>query len=277
MAPNQLKPLKPLILGMLGMMLVAVAVSMFEGVRQLAVEEQRRGEANKRANRAMQQNRIQARAADENETPIRREKKPDALPKVIEVSREEQAALDALQAKKRPVDIGAAFDRLRRKAEAGDPEAQALLGFIFLHGLNKVISVDSRTYGVKTSTKHASALLGEDIRPRLADTRFVSIPYVPSDRPQGLYWYERAANQGHRGAQASLAAAHMGYATTLQGYKWALIATRVPWPDDYVSLDGHNVASVENFRFFMERENSPSSKDEARRLAEAFQPKKEKP
>ncbi len=276
MAPKQLQPLKPLILGMLAMMLVAVAVSMFEGVRQLTVEEQRRGEASK-ANRARQQNRVQARAADESETPIHREKKAEALPKVIEVSPEEQAALDALQAKKRPVDIAAAFDRLRRKAEAGDPEAQALLGFIFLHSLSKVISVDSRTYGVKTSTKHASALLGEDIRPRLADTRFVSIPYVPSDRPQGLYWYERAANQGHRGAQASLAAAHMGYATTLQGYKWALIATRGPWPDDYVSLDGHNAASVENFRFFMERENSPSSKAEARRQAEAFQPKKEKP
>jgi len=274
MAPN---PLKPLILGMSGMILVAVGVSMFDGVRQLADEEQRRVEANNRANRAMQANRSQARASDESAPPIRRPQKADALPKVAEVSPEQQAVLDALQAKKRPMDIGAAFDRLRRKAEAGDPDAQALLGFIFLHGLNKVISVDSRTYGVKASTRHASALLGEDIRPRLADTRFVSIPYVPSDRPQGLYWYERAANQGNRGAQASLAAAHMGYATTLQGYKWALIATRDPWPDDYVSPDGHNVASVENFRFFMERENSPSSKAEARRQAEAFQPKKEKP
>ena len=82
MAPN---PLKPLILGMSGMILVAVAVSMFEGVRQLTVEEQRRGEASK-ANRARQQNRVQARAADESGTPIHREKKADALPKVIEVS-----------------------------------------------------------------------------------------------------------------------------------------------------------------------------------------------
>ena len=69
----------------------------------------------------------------------------------------------------------------------------------------------------------------------------------------------------------------LGCATTLLGNKWALIAARAPWPDDDVNPYECNEASVENLYFFMERENSPSSKAEARPQAEAFQPKKEKP
>lgn len=254
------------------MILVAAAVFAGHALRQVVLEEQKRAEANEQARKAMQEKWRQEREAADRAAKARREQEAADVRKSTEARAKERADLEALQSKKRPMDVGAAFGRLRRKAEGGDPDAQALMGFIFLQGMQKVLAVDSRTYGVTASTKHASALLGEDIRPRLFDTRFVSIPYVPSDRPQGLYWYERAAKQGHRGAQASLAAAHMGYATTLQGYTWALIATRTPWPDDYVSLDGHNQASVENFRFFMERENSADSKAEARRRAEAFKP-----
>lgn len=269
MAPN---PLKPLIQGMMVMLIVALAVLLAYGLRLIVIEEERRTEAALKANQEMQEKwRQQQTAADQK---VRRQREEAAAQaKAAEAARaRDRAALDALQAKKRPLDVGAAFGRLRRKAEGGDPDAQALMGFIFLLGMNNVLAVDPRTYGVTASTKHASALIGEDIGPRMFDTRFESIPTLPPNRIQGLQWYERAAYQGHRGAQASLAAAHVGHPTAFIGYKWALVASKTPWPKDFVTMDGHSQRSIQQALVSLEKETEADIRAEIRAEAEAFKP-----
>lgn len=265
-------PLKPLIRGMFLMALVAMVALLGHSAWQAILAERRRVEAIEQADKAMQEKwRLEREAADRAEQ-ARRAQEGNLTRQTAAARTKERAELDALQAKKRPLDVGAAFGRLRRKAEGGDPDAQALMGFIFLHGMNQVLSVDPRTYGVTASTRHASALLGEDIGPRLFDTRFVAIPFVPANRAQGLYWYERAAYQGHRDAQASLAKAHVGQQTAYLGYRWALVLAKSPWPKDYVSVDGNTAASVEQSRAQLEKETEADLKAEARSQADAFKP-----
>lgn len=268
-------PLKPLIRGMLAMIVIVAAVFFVHALRQVMLEEQRRIEANDKANKAMQEKWRQEREAAELQARRRREEAAAQSAAVAQARARDRAALDALQAKKRPMDVGAAFGRLRRKAEDGDPDAQALMGYIFLHGMSSVLAVDPSTHGVTASTKHASALIGEDIGPRMFDTRFESIPLIPANRTHGMHWYDRAARQGHRDAQASLASADIGNSTPFEGYRWALIATRTPWPNDYVSRDGHTQASILRCRTLLEQGLSADNKAEARRQAAEFKPIKE--
>lgn len=271
-------PLKPLIQGMLAMILIVAAVFFVHALRQVMLEEQRRIEANDKANKAMQEKWRQEREAAELQARRRREEAAAQSAAVAQARARDRAALDALQAKKRPMDVGAAFGRLRRKAEGGDPDAQALMGYVFLRGMNAVITVDPSTHGVTASTKHASALIGEDIGPRMFDTRFESVPILPANRAQGLQWYERAASQGHRGAQASLAAAHVGHPpSAFLGYKWALIATKTPWPKDFISMDGDTQASVERARVWLESQTAADIRSKVRAEAEAFKPTPESP
>ena len=268
-------PLRPLIRGMLAMILIGAAVLAVHALRQVVLEEQRRIEANNKANKAMQEKWRQEREAAELQARRRREEAAAQATAVAQARARDRAILDALQAKKRPMDVGAAFGRLRRKAEGGDPDAQALMGYIFLHGMSSVLAVDPRTYGCSASSKHASALIGEDIGSRMFDTRFESIPTLPADRNQGLLWYQRAAYQGHRGAQASLAEAHLGQPTAFLGYQWALIATKTPWPKDLVTMDGHNQASIEKILAMLEKQTEADLKAKARDQAQAFKPKAE--
>lgn len=268
-------PLKALIRGMLAMILIVAAVFAVYALRQVVLDEQKRSEANREASKSMREKWRQEREAAELQARRLREEAAGKSKEVAQARARDRAALDALQAKKRPIDVGAAFGKLRRKAEDGDPEAQSLMGFIFLHGMSKVLSVDPLTYGVTASTPHASALIGEDIGPRMFDTRFESIPLIPANRTHGMHWYDRAARQGHRDAQASLAVADIGNTTPFEGYRWALIATLTPWPNDYVSRDGHTQASILRCRTLLEQGLSAGNKAAARRQAAEFKPIKE--
>lgn len=269
MAPN---PLKPLITGMFFMLALTAAVLFAHFLRVTMIEQEERREAARQSMAIETKRRFQEREKTAQEMA-----QPSA--KVAEARAKERAQLEEIQAKKPAIDVGAAFGKLRRKAEAGDAEAQALMGYIHLRGMDAVLRVDPKTFGVSSSTKHATALIGQDIGPLFFNTRFTAIPRMPQDRATGMMWYDRAARQGHLDAQASLASAY-AYGPTpvskfVDGYQWCLIADQKPWPTDYPSLDGNTTLSRQRCRDMFERKLTDEEKALARKGAEAFRPTKE--
>jgi TPR repeat protein len=266
-------PLRSLIKAMFVMLVLAAAALFVHFIRATAVEQQRREAAVRR------QDAEEMERYEREREKVRRERTLSSA-EMTETRTKERAALEAIEAKKKPFDVGQAFEAVRIKAEAGDPDAQALLGYIYLHGMPAVLSVNPKTFGISCSSPHASALIGEDIVPRLSDTRFVGFPRLNQDLSTGLMWYERAAAQGHHDSQASLAAAYAygpgkEYDGGFDGYKWCLISYQTPWPERFVSRDGHTDASRQLCRDRYERSLSVEYQTMARKAAEAFRPVKE--
>jgi hypothetical protein len=248
MAPN---PFKPLIAGMFVMLAVAAATLFAHFIRLAEIEQRERREAFNRNAAAENERRWKERQKATEE-------KAQAAAKISAARAQERAALEAAYAKRQPFDVGTAFGKLRRRAESGDPDAQTLMGYIHLHGMDHVLRVDPQTFGTSGSPKHASALIGQDIQPLFFNTRF-----------------------GHRDAQASLATAYTYGPTTAagqtNGYMWSLLANQQAWPEGYQSRDGVTATSRQRCHDILERKLTDDQKAAARKAAAAFRPYKEQP
>jgi TPR repeat protein len=270
-------PLKPLIKGMFVMIAVA-AVVLFAYFARLALiaEQERIAEAQKRSKEINDGFRRKA-VAEATAAKLRREQEATRAKDAAERRAKEDASFAAAEAKKRPVDVGVAFGNARRSAEAGDADAQNLIGVIYHKGMDAIIHLDPGTHGMQFSPQVLSALTGEDLsRGSMPSLRFVSIPVIPANSQEAVRWLERAALQGHREAQSTLASL-LFY--TLQdpvsSYKWSLIADADAPTDG--KLTGHTPASRRLLRERLLQKLTQDQKAESEKKAKAFQPKKEKP
>lgn len=266
--------LKPLIRAMVAMALVAGAVLFGYSVRLAILEEQQRIEANMQANKERQEQWRKEREAADLRAKARRE--DDAL-RLAQGQARDHATLQAIQAKKRAVDVGSAFGNVRRRAEDGEPNAQHLLGRIYLRGMDDVLSVDPATFGVSYSAPAAAALTGEPNFSRSAEViRFVNLPRIPANPKEAARWFERAALQGHREAQSSLAQLYCyQLADPVAGYRWVLISEGPAVLPDELKVESHTPAWRMQLREKLSAKLSPPQRAEAEQLAKEFKPKKE--
>jgi TPR repeat protein len=236
MADEHRSPLKPLIIGMLGMALTAIVTLTLHGIMTLG-ELQQRGydEA--------------SRQAKEWE--------------------DERARRIAARAK---IDVAMAFAELRRKAGAGDPDAQFLLGSILLVGMADVIQIDPATGLRISSSEQLEALVGKKFD-ELHEQPFMNLPAVPPDQQAAQRWLERAARQGQAEAQVRLAH-ELENSDPPQALRWIMIADR-GWPTDRPTiLVGTDELRNELRRRFLGT-LSPEKIAEAQRQAVYFRPTKE--
>lgn len=274
MAPN---PLKPIIKGLFVMLVVAAVVLFAYFARLTLIAEQERVAESQKRSKEINEGFRRKMEADQRAAKLRREQEAARAKEAAEQRAKEDASFAVAEAKKRPVDVGVAFGNARRSAEAGDADAQNLLGVIYHKGMDAVIHLDSGTHGMQFSPHVLSALTGEDLsRGSMPSIRFVSIPVIPANSQEAVRWLERAALQGHREAQATLASL-LFY--TLQdpvaSYKWSLIADSAAPTEG--KLDGHTPASRKLLRERLLQKLTQDQVAEAEKKAKAFVPKKEKP
>lgn len=260
------QPLKPLIRGMFVMTLVAAAALFIRSLRQELVEEMRQLEADENARQ--EQRRDEQQAADRRTMEEAARSSPGR--------RLDRATLEAIQAKKRPLDVGARFGLIRRQAEQGDPNSQHLLGRIYLRGMDDVLQVNPSTYGLSYSLPAAAALTGvANFSKSADDLNFINLPRIPEDTHEAARWYERAARQGHREAQSSLAYLYYYMPDYVLGYKWALISDGQPVLPEELKLESHTSDWRKAMREELAEKLTPVQKGAAERLAEGFRPQKE--
>ena len=245
-------PLRPLIRGMLAMILIGAAVLFVHALRQVVLEEQRRSESNRKAYEALQEKTRQEREAAERK------------------------AAEA-RAKERTVDVGAAFGDLRRKAEGGDPDAQYLLGRIYAVGMQRIfIKPPEGKNGMGYATRLVVALTGEDpISPASRGLRFTSIPVIPSNPDEAYRWYERAALQGHRQAQASLGQKFLLRPDPRDGYYWMLLAAEPMFLPAEAKISDFTPEWLRTMQKQAKDRMTPEQVAETEKRAKAFRPKKE--
>jgi TPR repeat protein len=272
-------PLKPLIKGMFVMLAVAAVVLFAYFARLTLIAEQERVSESQKRSKEVNERFRREMEADQRAIKLRREQEAARAKEAAERRAKEDASFAAAEAKKRPVDIGVAFGNARRKAEAGDAEAQNLLGVIYHKGMDQVIHLDPGTHGMRISPLVLSALTGEDLsRGAMPSIRFVSIPVLPANSQEAVRWLERAALQGHREAQATLASLlFYTLQDSVAGYKWSLIADANPTASTDGKLDGHTPASRKLLRERLLLKLTQEQVAEAEKKAKAFEPKKEKP
>ncbi len=269
-----LNPLKPLIKAMLLMLVVAAIVLGVHSGWQTILEETRRNEATNQAAQARREKWQQEREAAELQAELRR--KDDELRLAVGRARD-HATLEAVQAKKRPVDVGAAFGGVRRRAESGDANAQNLLGRIYLRGMDDVLSVDPSNYGLSYYAPAAAALTGEKEFARSADViRFLNLPRIPADPQEAARWFERAAQQGHREAQSNLAQLYYYHLPDpVAGYRWILLADGPPILPDETKIESHTKDWRKHMRERLLARLTPAQQTEAEISAKNWKPAKE--
>jgi hypothetical protein len=276
MAPN---PLKPLIKGMFVMLAVAAVVLLAYVARLALIAEQERVAESQKRSKEINEGFRRKMEADQQANKLRREQEAARAKEAAERRAKEDASFAAAEAKKRPVDVGVAFGKARRIAEAGDADAQNLLGVIYRKGMDAVIHLNPDTHGMQISPLVLSALTGEDLSGRaITSIRFVSIPVIPANPQEAVRWLERAALQGHREAQATLAGLlFYDLRDQVAAYKWSLIADVEPADPTVGKLTGHSPASRKLLRERVLQKLTPDQKAEGEKKARAFVPKKEKP
>jgi TPR repeat protein len=260
MAPN---PLKTLIKGMFVMLAVAGAVFFVHLVRtSLLEQEQRRiemqkryAEENERREREFEQNKAEAAERREREAKERRQAA--------------EAAAKAAAEKNRGIDLTAAFDKKLRQAEAGDPNTQFLVGFIYYVGMNRIVGMRDSRLTVFNKTV-VTTLIGEE----LANKPLVSIPTFTRNDQLAVKWFERAAAQGHQGAQAHLGMANANRGNYPLAYQWMLIAAGPRLPDE-LSLSTPPIGLRSSMKENFGKRLTPEQLAEAEKMAKEFQPKKE--
>jgi TPR repeat protein len=262
-------PLKPLIRGMLVMILMTATVLSVHALREVVLDEQRRMEATNQAAQARQGKWQQEREAAELQAKSQREEYEDRL---AQGRARDHATLEAIQAKKRPVDVGAAFGNVRRKAEGGDANAQYLLGRIYLRGMDGVLHVQPSNYALTYHAPTAAALTGEKDFARTANTlRFINLPLIQEDMKEAVRWHEYAAQQGHREAQSSLAQLfYYRLPNPVEGYRWALLSERPPILPDELKLEAHTPEWRKATKESLLQKLTPAQKAEAEQQAAAF-------
>lgn len=275
MAPN---PLKPLMKGLFVMLALAGAILLVHLARvSLLEQEQRRVETQKRYNeenerRNREAEKLQAEARQRREREAEERRAQAAAAAAAPARAATNAPANPADAKRRIVDLRAAFDKTVHRAASGDPHAQYLLGYLYLVGMDKIVQVrDAKLFIYNRLV--VTTLTGEDP----SDIRLVSVPAFSSDRKVAEKWLERASLQGHRGAQIMLATSLL---TDIKGddapaYRWLLTSEGPPLIPDEVRFFNPPPASRASMKENVRRRLSPEQVAEAEKMAKEFQPKKE--
>lgn len=286
MSSGRSNPLKPLIFGMLAMGLAAIVALTIRGVISLQEQEARRQEQNRREREATQQRwrdeqaqrqAAEARRRSEAEARQLREKAADerrlaaeAAAKTEKASREAaEAAARAEQAKRRTIDVTVAFTKKLHQAQAGDPNAQHLIGYIYYLGMDRIVGTGENRLAIYNRTV-ITMLIGEDpeIRP------LVSVPTFKQNDEVAAKWFERAALQGHRGAQTYLGITNAGRGKYDLAYLWMLIADGPALPDE-INLPKAPAEVRKSMKETFRKRLTPEQAAEAEKKAKEFKAKKE--
>lgn len=276
MAPN---PLKPLIKGLFGMLTVATVVLSAYFFRLGLVAEQERIEASRKLARSEEERREREFKKNQAEERARRAKeeaarRAAAAPKAEPTTAQARVEASALEEKKPPINLTTAFEKTLRNAAEGDPHAQYLVGFVYYVGMDKIAQVrESRLHIYNRLT--VTTLTGDD----LTTGRLVSVPSLSSDRVVAAKWLERAALQGHRGAQVLLA---MEYLNSPRGdpklaYQWLLTAEGPSIIPAEIKLFDPPPESRASMKQNVCKRLMPEQKAEAEKQAKNFVAKKENP
>ncbi|MFM9146924.1 MAG: hypothetical protein ACKORI_02190 [Verrucomicrobiota bacterium] len=201
------------------------------------------------------------------------ERQEAALRKVRENQRRYEEQQERARLARRKIDVGALYEALRKNAEAGDPDAQFLMGVIMTKGMKGVVSGET---GAMVFTVYFPALIGEPM-PQLHEVNITNVPMVPADPPAGRRWYERAARQGQTEAQVWLAYDLSQKGLHLEGLTWILIADRIRSAGGRAPTWDYTDAMRDNLRESFQRQLSDKDEAEARRRADAFKPAPERP
>lgn len=264
-------PLKPLIKGMFAMLFLAAAVMFIHFVRDAIDAEQRRAAASrqriaesKRQTQA-EHDRIQAEIARNKQAlQARREQEAAAARKAAAAAAEEKLTFD----------VSAGFQKMLHRAAAGDPHAQYLVGYVYFVGMDRIVLVrDSKV--VAQNPIVLTALNGG----MLGSRQIVSPPTFKRDQKVASTWLERAAVQGHRGAQVLLAMTHLnnGQGDRKLAYQWLLACEGPPILPNELRLSNPPPAVIASMKENVRKSLTPEQVADAEKQAKAFQPKKETP
>lgn len=262
MEPN---PLRPLVFGMLAMLVLSIV---FLSVRDAANEAISQAE----------KDRAEEIAAKENER--REEERYKAEQESIRAEAVAAEARDkeeaAREARKPPLDVGVAYQRLLGKAEAGDAYAQAVIGEIIYFGIDRILTPEMNQY--------SGVLLGPEFLTQRGKYRLANLPRLPpADEESAFPWFLRSAQQGNAYGMSGLRNAYMlGRGITMdrvEAFKWAQLlqayakdteAGRRPPYDLLEPVFRPNPVGLYE-------ELTPQQKAEVERRATAFKAKKETP
>ena len=225
-----------------------------ESARRQREFEQREAEARQRREKAAEERRLAAEAAAKAE----KERREAA-----------EAAAKAEQLKRQPIDLTAAFDRKLHQAQAGDPNAQHLVGFIYYLGMDRIVGMRDNQLTVYNRTV-ITMLIGEE----LAIKPLVSLPTFKRNDEVAAKWFERAALQGHRGAQTYLGITNAGRGKYDQAYLWMLTSDGPALPGE-INLPLPTIAGRNSMKEKFREKLTPEQAAEAEKKAKEFKVKKE--
>lgn len=272
MPPN---PLKPLIKGMLAMLFLAAAFIFVFMVRSAIIEDQTRAAENRkrieesRRQAQAEQDRIQAEIV-RNKQALQARREQEAA--AARASAAATAATAAAAAEKPTFDVSAGFEKMLRRAAAGDPHAQYVVGYVYFVGMDRVVQVrDSKVVGHNPVV--ITALNGE----MLGSRQLVSPPTIKRDPKVAATWLERSALQGHRGAQVLLAMTHLdnGQGDRKLAYQWLLTCEGPPILPNELRLSNPPPAVIASMKENVRQRLTPEQAAEAEKSAKDFKPKKE--
>ncbi len=270
-------PFKPLIVGTFIMLAVTTGVIIVDLVLDAKAEQERRhaenqkryAEESARRQREFEQREAEARQRREKQAEERR-LAAEASAKAEKERREAaEAAAKAEQAKRRPIDVTAAFTKKLHQAQAGDPNAQHLIGYIYYLGMDRIVETSGNGLAIYRRTV-VTMLIGEDPEIRL----LVSAPTFKRNDEVAAKWFERAALQGHRGAQTYLGITNAGRGKYDLAYLWMLIADGPALPDE-INLPLPPVAARNSMKDNFRKKLTPEQVAEAEKKAKEFKAKKE--
>lgn len=265
-------PLKPLIKGMFAMLFVAATVMIILFVRDAIDAEQRRVAENRqrieesRRQAQAEQDRIQAEIA-RNKQALQARREQEAA-----AARASAAATAAAAAEKPTFDVSAGFEKMLRRAAAGDPHAQYVVGYVYFVGMDRVVQVrDSKVVG------HNPVVITALNGGMLGSRQLVSPPTFKRDQKVATAWLERAALQGHRGAQVLLAMTHLndGKGDRKLAYQWLLTCEGPPILQNELSLSNPPPSVIASMKEKVRQRLTPEQAAEAEKSAKDFKPKKE--
>ncbi len=270
-------PFKPLIVGTFIMLAVTTGVIIVDLVLDAKAEQERRhaenqkryAEESARRQREFEQREAEARQRREKQAEERR-LAAEAAAKANKERREAaEAAAKAEQVKRQPIDLTAAFTKKLHQAQAGDPNAQHLIGYIYYLGMDRIVETSGNGLAIYRRTV-VTMLIGEDpeIRP------LVSAPTFKRNDEVAAKWFERAALQGHRGAQTYLGITNAGRGKYDLAYLWMLIADGPALPDE-INLPLPPVAARNSMKDNFRKKLTPEQVAEAEKKAKEFKAKKE--
>ncbi len=270
-------PFKPLIVGTFIMLAVTTGVIIVDLVLDAKDEQERRhaetqkryAEESARRQREFEQREAEARQRREKQAEERR-LAAEASAKAEKERREAaEAAAKAEQVKRRPIDVTAAFTKKLHQAQAGDPNAQHLIGYIYYLGMDRIVETSGNGLAIYRRTV-VTMLIGEDPEIRL----LVSAPTFKRNDEVAAKWFERAALQGHRGAQTYLGITNAGRGKYDLAYLWMLIADGPALPDE-INLPLPPVAARNSMKDNFRKKLTPEQVAEAEKKAKEFKAKKE--